>query len=422
MTCTSLVDLPTELLISTFEHPAFPSEALFHLAVLSRRLHFITLPIYFSRQGIDLTTKCVTITFARRKLDLLSALKICLFLPSESDTLVCNFPHREHRLSIYLLLGQMRRLTAFIMSRLTSVKAVTLDLCYRQDGECLHGSSGVLDAWASGYGNLLRCVVEKGCTSLTVRNGRYCTDAYELHTPGLPQKYLPRTVQRLLAPGGPQKLGFKQASGYGTAMFNVSLSVSSFHRSPSLLAFLDINSVTLLMPPALDWTLATLRRSPITSLTICMSLHMRLKSRVWATVLPLVAAAASNLKAVCITELDTADDEREAFAFLALLPKLTRLDLTHASPVPEHRAKGIRNRPPASQAPRQSARFHHRCRGLYFARREPACGPHNMHGVAAPAPARRRRVRSTYVHDHDATRLSPSHAATFFMHRVKKHP
>ncbi|KAJ6480453.1 hypothetical protein C8R45DRAFT_1005452 [Mycena sanguinolenta] len=346
MPCTSLVDLPTELLMITFEHPAFPSEALFHLAGLSRRLHFIALPVYFSRQGIDLTTKSVTITFARSGLDPLSALRICLFLPSELDSLICNFPQEDHRLSIYLLLGQMRRLSTFL-SRLTSVKVVKLDLCYRQDGGCLAtGSPKVLDAWASGYGNLLRCVVETGCISLTVRNGRYFTDAFELYSPGPPYKYLPSTVQRLLAPRGSQQLGFKQAWGYSPDFVNVSLSVSSFHRSPSLLTFLDINSATLLMPPALNWTLTALRQSPITSLTICMSRHMGLKSRVWATVLPLVAAAASNLEAVCLTELDTAADEREAFAFLARLPELTRLDLTHASQFAEHHTQGIRNRPP----------------------------------------------------------------------------
>ncbi|KAF7368504.1 hypothetical protein MVEN_00173600 [Mycena venus] len=327
MALASLADLPNELLVDILDQSTFPTEALYYLALLSRRLHFVALPIYFSRTGIDLETRCATIALASDRLDPLSALQICLFL-SSMDTLVCIFPHPSC-ITISPFLAQLKRLQTFI-SRLSSIKSVTLNLDSRPRSQCLSvGIDEVLDAWASQYGGLLNCIVEKGCSFLAVKNGTHLTEAYESCPPGLSQKYLPRPVLRLFATRDARRIGFRRSSRQGTAEIVLSWS-PSFTDSLSQLTSLYIHSVTLLVPPGLDWTLSALRHSPITSLTICMS-PLTVERRLWATVLPLIAAAAVNVDSISLTEVDP-HNEPEAYAFLARLPRLTDLTITPNHP------------------------------------------------------------------------------------------
>ncbi|KAJ6562134.1 hypothetical protein B0H19DRAFT_1233871 [Mycena capillaripes] len=314
-----ITDLPTEILMNIFEHPTFPTKALYFLALLSRRLNYIALPIYCSRNHIDLGAKSAAITLHTDRFDILSVLQICLSI-SSMDRIACIFPHPSCS-TIFPFLKQMKRVENFI-SGLSSVKEVSLTLDTTQRGRCLaHGTDEVLAAWATQLYSLLNCVVDRGCTSLTVINGTHLTEAYQLNPQGFLQNYLPLLDRDALA------LGFKRNPKQGNAV----LPMPSFN-PVSHLSSLNIDSITLILPPGLYWTIAVLRTSPITSLSIRMS---HVEPDIWRTVLPLIASAAPNLTTVSLTELDSpseshgAPGETLALAFLARLPHLTKIELTH---------------------------------------------------------------------------------------------
>jgi hypothetical protein len=87
-----ILDLPTEILVEILDSPTFPSETLYALALLCRRLHFLVLPMYFSRHGTISTPNSIVISMRTDRRDLLSALQTALFIP-QIDTLTCIFPH-----------------------------------------------------------------------------------------------------------------------------------------------------------------------------------------------------------------------------------------------------------------------------------------------------------------------------------------
>ncbi|KAJ7820921.1 hypothetical protein B0H14DRAFT_1339034 [Mycena olivaceomarginata] len=95
------------------------------------------------------------------------------------------------------LLGQMKRVETFF-SRLTSVKEVVLKLDSTPNGRCLaRGSDETLRRWATHLQHLLNCILERGCSSLTVMNGTHFIEAYQVDPPGFPLKYLPERIRKV---------------------------------------------------------------------------------------------------------------------------------------------------------------------------------------------------------------------------------
>ncbi|KAJ7253696.1 hypothetical protein B0H12DRAFT_1116235 [Mycena haematopus] len=322
-----LSDLPIDILLTIIEDPAIPTKTLYFLALLSRRLNYIALPIYFSRNNIDLENTTITLYTDRH--DILSALQICLFI-SSMHRVQCILPHPNCS-TIFPFLKQMKRVETFF-SRLTSVKEVILQLDHTRGHRCLApGSDEVLHAWATQLRDLLSCIVERGCTSLTVVNGSHLIEAYQLHPPTFPLQYLPRLVRKVLLPQNIKTLGFRRNPRQGTADY-VS-SVMSWSSSSLLqLDSLNIESTTLIVPPGLHWTLTALRQSCITSLGIRLSL---VEPQVWSIVLPLIACACPNLTTLSLKEIDSgggshdAPSETLALEFLARFPRLVDVELTH---------------------------------------------------------------------------------------------
>ncbi|KAJ6475590.1 hypothetical protein C8R45DRAFT_1010423 [Mycena sanguinolenta] len=327
MAPASITDLPTELLIEIFEYPTFPSEALYSSALLCRRLYFIALPLYFSRNGVDLEAKSAVINLRSDGRDPLSALQICLFVSSMKQ-ISCIFPHTSCT-TIDPLVAQLKRLRAFI-ARLSSVETVALnfDPGVYHHARCLSaGSDKVLKEWAHQYGDLLGCIVKAGCNSLTVIKGSQLTEAYQIGQVQLRERYLPSAIRRLLPAYGSRAFGFERRSVQGTK--DIRLSALPSPRVSNLTS-LHILSATLVVPPGLDWTLSVLRHCPITTLTICMS-RISGDPRVWRRVLPLVRAAAPNLTTVSLLEVYNWD-QQAAISFVAQLPHLTDLTLDFGSP------------------------------------------------------------------------------------------
>ncbi|KAJ6538099.1 hypothetical protein B0H19DRAFT_1079175 [Mycena capillaripes] len=303
MAQAGITDLPSEILLKILEDSTFPTKGLYNLALLSRRLNLIALPIYFSRNGVNLQAKCAKLSPPESHHSFL-----------ELERHFADAPANE----------------AFI-ARLSYVKKVSLHLASIEGcGYSARGGDAILEAWASQFRSLLDRIIETGCTSLTVISGTQLTKTYELQEvqgSGV-LRYLPRVIGQLLVRPDP-RLGFRRNPEQGTD--EAWLSMPPFC-SRSQLTSLVIDSVTLVVPPGLHWTLAALQHSPITSLAIRMAL---VPSQIWRTVLPAIASAALNLTTVSITELDVSGeywnslDETLALAFLASLTALTAIELTH---------------------------------------------------------------------------------------------
>ncbi|KAJ6537853.1 hypothetical protein B0H19DRAFT_1181051 [Mycena capillaripes] len=304
MSPAGILDLPTEILVNIFECPTFPPESLYYLALLSRRLHFITLPIYFSRSGvaIDLEAKSASITLhTDNEWDILSVLQICLFI-SSLEHLACTFSRRSYRGSsqpnMRPFLRQVKRLELFV-SRLSSVKIVTINLASGQD------RWSITQLASSRVGDLLNCIVQRGCDSLTVVDSSHFDQEP-------PPGFLYRMF-RLLVPRG-------QGS--------IPVSMPSFPARASHLTSISIDSATLLVPPGCDWLVDALQRAPITNLTLAMP---RGSTHTWRTLLPGIAAAVPALTVLVLTHLRLSV-EPAMLDFLSRLPHLTALDISDLYP------------------------------------------------------------------------------------------
>ncbi|KAJ7115361.1 hypothetical protein C8R44DRAFT_880665 [Mycena epipterygia] len=267
---------------------------------------------------MDLASNSAVVPMYSARLDLLSALEICLFIPPDMDDLTFIFPHPDCT-SIFPFVTQLKRVQQFI-ARLSSVKRVSLQLDSNAGGQCLSvGDDPALQAWASHFGGLLNCIVERKCTALTVTYGVHFTRAYVLNYSGFSRKYLPGTLRKLISPDTKARAFTRDAEqGVGEVRLPTSYSAST-------LTSLNIQSATLIFPPGLDWTLSALRRGALTSLAIRMSIT---EARTWSVVLPLIAAAAPHLRALSLTEVDL-DSETDVITFLSRLPLLTDLEITH---------------------------------------------------------------------------------------------
>ncbi|KAJ6458251.1 hypothetical protein C8R45DRAFT_559918 [Mycena sanguinolenta] len=333
MPLASLTDLPNELLVDIFGKPTFPTESLYSLAVLCRRLHLIALPIYFSRHGIDLEKKSATITLERNRLGPLPGLQICTFAPA-MEHVSCTFP-RQSCAAIRPFVSQIKHLHAFFF-RLSSIGTVTLDLdpfMHPHAWGSLVGTSEELQEWARVYGALLSCIVQRGCSSLTVINGGHLVDTHQVQSRGYSMRRLvPSVIRRLWSPKQPRVL---RRSGIRLLPLK-----SSDHASR--LTSLHLQSATLLTHSGLDWTLSVLRQSPITSLTISMScIFEHLDKRAWERFLPRIASAAANLTALSLLHVPFWV-VKLALSFVAQLPQLIHLtldfplDLTPVYPIWRH--------------------------------------------------------------------------------------
>ncbi|KAF8128048.1 hypothetical protein K438DRAFT_1948900 [Mycena galopus ATCC 62051] len=316
-----LLDLPTELLIDILENPTFPTETLYALSLLCRRLHFIALPIFLSRHGFAPDSIAVTIQIREDGRDLLAALQSSL-LPTQPQSLTCVFPHPSCT-SIFPLLPHIERLEKYI-SCLPSVQHVTLELD-TWGSVCLAvGDDRALRAWAIDMESLLNCIVEKQCASLAIRHGGQFSRAYEVAPGGVNQRLT--SIRRLfsavpklfLRTKVSETQRFSRAPHQGTGR----IEMGACRRSPKLTS-LDIRSAAFFLPPGLNWTLTALRNCRIQSLTLSRSVE---DATTWSTVLPLIASAGRGLISLTLIDADHLSDG-EYLDFIAQLPRLRHLSV-----------------------------------------------------------------------------------------------
>ncbi|KAJ6617643.1 hypothetical protein B0H10DRAFT_2032377 [Mycena sp. CBHHK59/15] len=326
---SGFLDLPSEILAIILENPNFPDNTLYSLALLCRRLHFIALPIYFSRNGMDYQSKSVVIAMRADGRDMLAALHTALFV-SSMEKITCIFPHPSCT-SIFPLLYHLQRVKGLVW-RFPSVKEVILQLDVR-GSICLSvGDDEALRAWASNLGDLLNCIVDRKCSSLTVRYGGQLTKAFEVFLPQVLRTVPRKSIRDLLARVGrlisPLKRRISQdptwvfrrvfQQGDDPVMVSMPPDLCS-----SDLTSLHIQSAILILPPCLHWTLTALRQCSITSLTLS---EIYLDTDAWSIVLKLIAETAPTLTSVSLIELRSISD-LDIVTFCSRLKLLENLEI-----------------------------------------------------------------------------------------------
>ncbi|KAJ6578193.1 hypothetical protein B0H19DRAFT_1122635 [Mycena capillaripes] len=311
---TGILDLPTEILVNILEHPTFPTNTIYALALLCRRLHFIALPIYLSRHGFTPASNSVVIAMEADRPDLLTALQTALFTP-QTARITCIFPHPSCT-SIFPLLSHLQRLENYV-SRLPSVEQVTLHLDTKGSACLCVGDDPALRAWVGHLESLLNCIVGKQCSSLTMLHGGQFTRAYEVVRPVARTSPLQRLLSALLRRNETQV--FRRAPHQGP----MRIEMGPCHRS-SKLTSLEIQSAILMVPPGLRWTLTAFRNCPITSLTLGRGVEEPI---IWRVVLPLIASAARRITSLTLVEAEFLSDG-DILDFVARLPRLRHLTIS----------------------------------------------------------------------------------------------
>ncbi|KAF7291502.1 hypothetical protein MKEN_01484700 [Mycena kentingensis (nom. inval.)] len=324
----TLLSLPNELLVAIFQSPIFPSDALCKLATLSRRLHGLALPIYFSRSGLPEPSKSVSVRLRSDGADMLAALDMALFLTEIGD-ITAVFPHPSCQ-SVLPLLPHVDRLSKFV-SKFPSVKRATLELDAYTSLCNTTGDDSALRAWSTAFGRLLNALVERRCTELTVRYGGYLTRTFTLSTTTSAKQAMwamQRTFGYVPSLSG-KDWEFRRVASQGRE----STFVSAAPRSATLTT-LHIHSAVLVTLPCLNWTLSALRQGAITSLTLA-----KIALDHWGPVLELIARAAPRLAFVSLRELEGIS-QSDIFTFLGRLPRLASLDIwdvrARRAPAPVH--------------------------------------------------------------------------------------
>lgn len=182
-----LLRLPNELLLHIL-HCLDESE-LYTVALSCKQLHFLALPVYFSRRrgshplsSLQLRTKKLFISWAwdfradlsthpdgrsshSHSSSILRGVHICLFITS-LKSIRCQFSYPEKR-----LLRQIRTLHR-VLEKLTHVEEVELDL---RNVELLwKPGDKPADEWVSAFLTILEMISERSCTTLTIHKGGLC--------------------------------------------------------------------------------------------------------------------------------------------------------------------------------------------------------------------------------------------------------
>ncbi|KAJ7869194.1 hypothetical protein B0H14DRAFT_2728154 [Mycena olivaceomarginata] len=231
-----LLSLPNEILLVVFSHLQDPYP-LYHLSTLCRRLHFLALPIYFSRTGIcqSHSDGSCSISIPAEKVDALPALQSSLFLDTVQN-LSCNFPDSYARLKDLLRFH-------YLCSKLSSIESTDLQFSPPAYDDRY---PSMLAGYYGHVTQTLNAVLERSCTSLTVDDPSDLNSAFV------------RISKRTRANPGVTIVGSSTSSN--------SLSPAAY-RQQTLTTF-RLHSEILFSPHCSAWTIDVLNSFPLTSLSI----------------------------------------------------------------------------------------------------------------------------------------------------------
>ncbi|KAJ6451154.1 hypothetical protein C8R45DRAFT_1125142 [Mycena sanguinolenta] len=307
----TLLDLPNEILICI---ERLSNQSLHALAKSSRRLHFVALPVFFSRSTeVDLDAGTIVCALGTAE-DAFFTLEMCLFVHSLKH-IKCVIPQFGSG-PVAQFFRELKRMHNFI-ARLESVNEVSLYLASSPPWPLTLCSIPLrtaeeFRAWAEHVGDLVNCIIQRECDTLTIVEGSLIT-----FTPVRPAPVRPGLLDRMLRRFAPRSSNQRPPS------------MPSFPGGASRLTTLIIDSETLVIPAGIDWVLGALRQAPITQSGVAMA---RADKSAWSTFLPQLAAAAPNLTVLVFTEV-AASVEPVVLSVLERFPKLTNLHISHPRPL-----------------------------------------------------------------------------------------
>ncbi|KAJ8514517.1 hypothetical protein ONZ45_g7968 [Pleurotus djamor] len=281
-----LQSLPTEVL--EFVLGEVECDGLFKLALLSRRFHYIALPLYLSRRGIkDYDHPDCTITFQSDRMRAIRAVRMALFITHVKQfSFVFGYPAET-------LLEEIRQATRLLQRPNLRIDAIQLNFA-KLDlwglGEQLMGNTMHLvppNEWFTALRATLEAAAISGCKRFSVLCGQTYWLKSEDSFVGMrlsPQTRMKKFVR--LVKSTVKKL--VQRTPTPSQHITFSSHMQDFELS---------NSPTFLHPQMREWTIRALLNSTITSLSICGLGTTRSE---WTALLP-------RLNLPCLTSLRMKD-------------------------------------------------------------------------------------------------------------------
>jgi hypothetical protein len=304
---SKLLSLSTELLLLILEN--VHTAGLLVLSKTSRRLHYLALPTYLSRHGIN-NPASRNLVLESRAVCALPGFQISLFITS-LDHLSYKFkgvhPHFAR---------EVNQLLRFV-SRLTQVTEVVLDL-RNIDSRWVDGLAiASSNFWKPDFIRLLMIILRKKCLSLTIARGRFLK----------PDVFSPPISKRHTITGGSTSTVTKFL---GSPLWSAPRHGTTLHPLSPLneLCKLFIHADMLLSQPFYDWTMATLNTSRITSLSFRVS---GIHPTTWATILssltiPTLTHFASETADIAFADLLKFLSRHPSIKNVGLHPHINRLD------------------------------------------------------------------------------------------------
>ncbi|KAF8797774.1 hypothetical protein BYT27DRAFT_6923782 [Phlegmacium glaucopus] len=360
-TSSGLADMPTELLLEILQDNDLSTDDLYNVAVLSRRLNRIALPIFLSRQGIPdpettifLDGLVYEMTLPEEPKGSLSGLSIATYLFGKNvETLECQFSRQlfpaDCPCVLPLIEGAydcclaVRRISNFIRN-LASIKTVTLRLIGCQSSLSRNKSTERFRGfkWTGAFEELLNLIVEKGATSLHIHRDSDLNleEQYQFIEKTRAERALYRIKNIVAMPSdlaalesltGPWWRFKPPGNAKGENFPTYQPKLSSEAQRNCVLHTLTISSSVLLTPPFLGWALHLISNSKaLTRLNFNFTSTYR---ELWRAILPPL----SELLSSKLTELTVASScwrvsTYELLQFLTHVPKLAKLTIDRSIP------------------------------------------------------------------------------------------
>ncbi|KAF9460759.1 hypothetical protein BDZ94DRAFT_885655 [Collybia nuda] len=294
-----LLNLSTELLLLIFE--SLPAPALLSVSRASRQLHYLALPVYFSRYNIS------NIDLERGRLALegdtmraLPGLQTSISLTS-LDHLSCKFSGGNSYFT-----WEVHHLCCLI-SKVERVRAVTLDLG-NIDSRWIDGLTLINDkAWKERFICLLAGVVNKGCSHLVVTHGHF----------------IPVDSPELLVNARKPRGSFRESVSSVTAFLKPpSSTLRKLLEAPYLnqLENISIHSSLFFINPFHEWFIQIISTSPIHTLSLRLS---GIPHKTWSSTLSRI-----NIQSLSYFSAESVDIRFvDLQKFLSRHPSIETLDL-----------------------------------------------------------------------------------------------
>jgi hypothetical protein len=309
-----ILDLPSEIIIFILED--LEDDELFSLALLSRQLHHLALPIYLSRNGISSRPSSQLLLFDDRSNSILKALNVALFRPTLNSllyTLLCHaHPDELSRqlLVINRLVGKVSTLheASINFDKVDQLVPAKEEIVMsRFFGDIEDPDHGLAQKFERKLMVMMELILASGCHSFTIsHSGTYLPPSEEIKAAILANfhglQFIKKKVTRLLRPFSFIFPRLYPATTNALKTFN-------FH------------SPIAIHPHLCRWTINTLNNSNLTSLSI--SQNRSTETSVWSLVLPCITISSLSHLSIDLCSIKTAD----LFKFLRRHPLIQNLFL-----------------------------------------------------------------------------------------------